>query len=199
MRWLILVLVVVLLTGCSQKYICTDGTTVYDPSQCKEEEVVIVEEPAAEDDSVAAEEVKEVKKEYIYGEFEGEFYPVGLEVKNRGITLRFLGYYYIKKGDDFGKITGVKYRIKNEGLKTINPGLKLSMKNNEGNEDLRTVDIKRDYKEIEVGEEFTEEVEIALSFNRLDTEKTLELEVFDLPQRGTYLFTVITKADFSQS
>ncbi|MBW2992758.1 hypothetical protein KY345_06085 [Candidatus Woesearchaeota archaeon] len=196
---IIIILISVLLAGCAERYVCEDGSVVSDRSMCPKEEVKIeiVEEPEEEIIIEEAEEEEKKVRETVFGEFEGNYYNVELQVKDRGITLRFLGFYYIKKGEDFGKITGVKYKIINEGVDAFTPSLRLTMVNNERERDPRTADVERGEIEISVGEEAIEEAPVSLSFNRLDTEKTLGLEIYDSYVKGEHMFTVEAKKDFS--
>lgn len=191
----------ILLAGCQQKlFVCGDGSTVIDKSQCKREETTyeIIEEVNETEEEVeeVEEEVVEEVKEEVITRFEGDYYGVNIKNSGRGITLTFFGYYYIKKGEDFGKITGIKYSIKNNGAEAIKPSLKLSMINNLGERSLRVADVEREERNIEVGDEIIEESKVALSFNKLDIEKTLELDIYDAWLKGTHLFTVETKENF---
>lgn len=199
---LLLAIFSVFLAGCQQvNYVCDDGSVVQNMMDCPKEETryEIIENITDEkpEDAIGQEKPEPVKKPQAITEFEGDFHDVGLEVADRGITLRFIGYYYVQKSEDFGKITAVKYSIKNDGAASITPALKLSMINNIGERSLRLVDVEREQISIGIGEELIETSKAALSFNMLDIEKTLELDIYDRFEKGTHLFTVKAKEDFS--
>ena len=201
----ILISLSLLLSAGCQSYICQDGTRTDDPAKCiTETEEETVEQPSTEQQAqenitaeLPEEKTQETKKLVLFGEFGGDYQNVGLEVRDKGITLRFLGYYYTKKGEDFGKITGIRYKIKNEGLVNLTPSLKLSMVNNVAEQDLKISDVELGQITIEPGEDITEEAATALSFNRLDIEKTVRLEIYDAYEKGDHLFTVEAETDFS--
>jgi hypothetical protein len=200
---IVIMAAIVFLAGCQQSsYVCENGAIVNDPYLCERD--IIIEDNSAQDDVSADNNTEDMPEEIpdtkpadeVVTRFEGDYYEVNTEKTARGVTLRFLGYYYVKKGDDFGKITGVKYSIINEGAYDMNPSLKLSMVNNAGDRDLRLAEVERQDIVIKTGEQVTEESEAELSFNKLSTEKTLQLELYDSRYKGTNLVNAEINAEF---
>lgn len=196
---LMIVSVLLLFCGCQQTfYVCKDGKTVSDMKEC--EETIIITGPentSQENKTAAAQKPGEPAEEKPITRFEGDYYAVNEEKTDRGITLKFLGYYYIKKGDDFGKITGIKYTIINNAPFDITPYFKLSMFNNIGDRDLRVAEINMEAIKLNSSKSMDGENAVALSFNKLNITKTLQLDIYDSPYKGTSLFIIETKADFS--
>lgn len=190
--------ILVLFCGCQQTYtVCKGGKIVSDIKECEETIVITEPDAAQENKTTAAQKTTEPAEVEPITRFEGDYYPVNEEKTERGITLKFLGYYYIKKGDDFGKITGIKYTIMNNAPFDITPYFKLSMTNNAGDRDLRVAEVTMEAIKLNASSRIDGENAAALSFNRLNITKTLQLDIYDSPTKGTSLFIIETKADFS--
>jgi outer membrane murein-binding lipoprotein Lpp len=187
----VLISALILLSGCQSKYVCKDGRIVSDAKEC--EETIVITEPDViqiNTTETAAEEEKPLAK------FEGDYYPINEEKTEKGITLKLLGYYYVKKGADFGKITGIKYTVKNNALIGITPYLKLGMENDAGNTDVRVADVEAEAAVLNPGQEMTAESNVALSFNKLNITKIVELDLYDSPSKGNIIVILEKKITF---
>jgi hypothetical protein len=184
-----LVSALILLSACQTNYICEDGRIVSDIRDC-EETIIITEPDTVINITGQAEPEKQLTK------YEGEYYPVGEEKTARGITLNFRGYYYVKKSDDFGKITAIIYTISNNALYDITPYLKLGMVNAAGDRDLRVAEVDMEYRILSPGQSMTGESAAGLSFNKLDAAKVINLDIYDSPSGGTNLFSIEKEITF---